>query len=122
MIAEHLRKARRYEEAIRLRLAASADTAMRGAYVESEGHCEAALALIDKVEDPAQRRLLQFKLLLRLGVALTGRHGYAASKVEDAYRSAQALCGDSAEAEELYPIIRAIATVNLVRGNLADRR
>jgi class 3 adenylate cyclase/tetratricopeptide (TPR) repeat protein len=119
VIAEHLRKSRRFVESIRIRLAASADTVARGAYIETEGHCKAALALIDKVEDVAQRRMLQFKLLVQLGVALTGRHGYAASEVEDAYRNAQLVCGDSAEAEMLYPIIRGLATLNLVRGNLA---
>ena len=119
VIAEHLRKARRFVEAIRTHLAASTDTAARGAYVETEGHCESALALIDNVEDASQRRMLQFRLLVQLGVALTGRHGYAAAQVEDAYRKAQAACGDSAEAEMLYPIIRGLATLNLVRGNLA---
>ena len=119
VVAEHLRKARRFVEAIRIHLAASADTAARGAYVETEGHCVAALALIDKVEDASERRMLQFRLLVQLGVALTGRHGYAAAEVEEAYRNAQAVCGDSGEAEMLYPIIRGLATLNLVRGNLA---
>jgi len=45
IIAEHLSKAGRYVEAIQVRLAESASTAARGAYVETEGHCAAALAL-----------------------------------------------------------------------------
>lgn len=119
VIAEHLRKALRFAEAIRVRLTASADTASRGAYIETEGHCDAALALISHVKDEEQRRMLQFRLLVQLGVALTGQHGYSAAKVEDAYRNAQALCGDGAEAEMLYPIIRGLAAWNLVRGRLA---
>jgi hypothetical protein len=87
--------------------------------VETEGHCEAALKLTDRVGDPEQRRELQFKLLVQRGVALTGLHGYASAKVEDAYRRAQAVCGEGAEAEKLYPIIRGLATLNLVRGKLA---
>ena len=65
------------------------------------------------------RTALQFRLLIQLGVAWTGRHGYSAPVVEDAYRRAQVVCGDSAEAEMLYPIMRGLATVNLVRGDLA---
>ena len=119
VLAEHLRVAERWVECIQIHLTASADTAMRGAYVETEGHCEAALQLIDRVRPAEQRRELHFKLLLQLGVALTGEHGYASPQVEEAYRKAQALCGDRAEAEKLYPIIRGLATLNLVRGNLA---
>ena len=118
VIAEHLRNARRFEEAIRTRLAASAQTAARGAYVESEGHCEAALAIVADVADPLQQRMLKFRLLVQLGVARTGRYGYAAASVESAYREALGACGESAEAEMLYPIIRGLATLNLVRGIL----
>jgi class 3 adenylate cyclase len=119
VLAEHLRVAERWVECIQTHLAASASTATRGAYVETEGHCEAALKLLDRVRLPEQRRELHFKLLLQLGVALTGEHGYASPQVEDAYRKAQAVCGERAEAEKLYPIIRGLATLNLVRGNLA---
>jgi len=119
VLAEHLRKASRFVEAIRTRLAASADTAARGAYVETEGHCEAALKLVDRVADDAERRMLQFRLLVQLGVALTGEHGYSSAKVEYAYRRAQSVCGDSAEAEMLYPIMRGLTAFNIVRGNLA---
>ncbi len=67
VLAQHLCEAARYVEAIRIRLDASADTAARGAYVETEGHCEAALKLIEHVEDASERRMLQFKLLVQLG-------------------------------------------------------
>jgi class 3 adenylate cyclase len=118
IIAEHLRKAKRYEEAIHVHLEAAADTAARGAFVESAGHCNAALAILDYLKDPNQRTSLQFQLLIQLGVALTGCHGYAATVVEEVYRRAQTTCGHSAQAELLYPIMRGLATVNLVRGNL----
>ena len=119
VLAEHLRKAKRFPEAIEMRLAASGDTVSRGAYVEAEGHCQAALEMIDGISDGAARRTTQFKLLAQLGVALAGRHGYASPKVEDAYRRAQAVCGESAEAEMLYPVMRGLTALNLVRGNLA---
>jgi class 3 adenylate cyclase len=119
VLAEHLRVAERWVECIQTHLAASGDTAVRGAYVETEGHCEAALKLIDKVASPEQRRELQFRLQVQLGVAWTGKYGYASPQVESAYRKAEAVCGEGAEAEKLYPIMRGLATLNLVRGKLA---
>ena len=117
--AVHLLKSKRVVEAVETYLQASQDTSGRGAFVESEGHCAAALAQVDSIEDTAARTRLQFLLLIQRGVAQTGRHGYSAATVEETYRSAQAVCGDSAGAEMLYPIMRGLATVNLVRGDLA---
>jgi class 3 adenylate cyclase len=119
VIAEHLSKAGRYVEAIRMRLSESASTAARGAYIETEGHCVAALALVDSVVDPEQRAALQFRLLVQLGVALSGRHGYSARVVEDVYQRAYAVCDDKTDAETLYPIMRGLVAVNLMHGELA---
>jgi class 3 adenylate cyclase len=117
-LAHHLYQATRFEESIEIRLAASGDTLARGAYVEAEGHCDAALKIIDSVGDAARRRELHFKVLAQLGVALTGRHGYSAPQVEQTYRLARTVCGEKAEAEALYPIMRGLTALNLVRGNL----
>ena len=62
--------------------------------------------------------MLQFRSLIQLGVALSGRHGYSATVVEDVYRRALAVCGGSGEAEMLYPIIRGQTVVTLLRGDL----
>lgn len=119
IVAEHLCKSNRFLEAVRMRVSESARTAALGAYVETEGHCSSALSIIDSVTDNVERNALKFRLLVQLGVALTGRYGYAAETVEKTYRQAHSVCGDGAEAEMLYPIMRGLATVNLVRGNLA---
>jgi class 3 adenylate cyclase len=118
VLADHLREAKRFVEAVRQRLAASGATAARGAYVETEGHCKVALDIVGQVDDAAEARMLRFRLLVQLGVALAGRHGYSSPLVEAVYRDARAACGDSTEAEMLYPIMRALAALNLVRGNL----
>ena len=119
VVAEHLVKARRYREAIHTRLAASAQTVARGAYVEAEGHCTAALELTGEIADADEQRTLKFQILLQQGVARTGRYGYSSQQVEDTYREARGVCGETAEAQMLYPIMRGLATVNLVRGKLA---
>ena len=118
-LATHLGEAARYEESIQVRLAASADTVARGAYVETEGHCQAALKLVDAVQEAAVRRELQFRLLVQLGVALTGRHGYSAPQVEAVYRRAREACGETAQAGMLFPIMRGLTAFNLVGGKLA---
>jgi class 3 adenylate cyclase len=118
-LAGHLCEAGRYEESIEVRLAASADTVARGAYVETEGHCEAGLRQVDHVTDAARRLELKFRLLVQLGVALTGRHGYSAAQVEGAYRRARDACGETAHAGMLYPIMRGLTAFNLVGGKLA---
>ncbi|HEX2827328.1 MAG TPA: AAA family ATPase [Burkholderiales bacterium] len=118
VLAHHLCEAARFVEAVRIRLEASSDTASRGAYVETQGHCESALALVEHVQDAAERQHLEFRLLVQLGVALTGRHGYSAPIVEQTYRQAREVCGHSAEAAMLYPIMRGLTALNLVRGNL----
>ena len=118
VIAQHLREGARFDEAIQVRLAAAADTIARGAYREAEGHCEAALDLLGQLDDPKRAKDLEFRLLLRLGVALTGRHGYGAPEVEAVYLRARAACDESAEASELYPILRGLAANGLVCGRI----
>lgn len=119
-LAHHLCEASRFEEAIQVRLDASGQTAARGAYVETEGHCEAAIKLLDQIAHPQLRREYHFKLLLQLGVATTGRHGYASPAAETTYRRAREVCGETNEAARLYPIMRGLAALNLVRGNLSS--
>lgn len=117
-LAHHLCEALRFDEAIQLRLHASGQTAARGGYVETEGHCDAAIKLLDHIANAQLRREYHFKLLLQLGVAVTGRHGYASPAAETTYRRARDVCGETNEAARLYPIMRGLAALNLVRGNL----
>ena len=119
LLAHHLFESRRFVEAIRTQLVASADAAARGAFVEAAGYCEAALAWVDKIEAEAERRPLHFSVLVQLAVALAGKSGYAGAEVEQAYRRAHGLCDDSVTAQMRYPIIRGLAGLHLVRGQLA---
>ena len=67
----------------------------------------AALSLVDNIKNAKERATLQFRLLIQLGVALTGRHGYSAAAVESTTDVPHGVCGDSAEADMLYPIMEA---------------
>ncbi|MDB5864277.1 MAG: adenylate cyclase [Betaproteobacteria bacterium] len=119
VLARHLREARRFADAIRVRIAAMDDTFKRGAYVESAGHCEAALPLVKSVQDRDEARNLQLKLLVQYGAALQGKHRYADREVQEAIQQAQILCDERAEAGVLYPIIRSQFVFHLMQGRLA---
>ena len=113
VLAEHLRKAERFREAIEVRLRAAVDTTGRGAYVESEGHCRAALELVGDLAEPADAKRLSRGLYTQLGIALTGRLGFADLASVEALRAARALCDDDAE---LYPTLRGDVTAQMVSG------
>ena len=119
VLAQHLFESRRFVEAIRTKLRAAADAAARGAFVEAAGHCEAALPWVDKVEAATERHQLHVSVLVQHAVALTGKSGYAAVEVEQAYRRAHSVCDESVTAHMRYPIIRGLAALHLVRGQLA---
>ena len=119
-LAYHLAEAQRFAEAIRIRLGAATDTALRGAFVESVGHCDAALAWIDRMEKGPDASLLNVSLLVQRAVALSAQHGFAGALVEQAYELAAAQVQDSTPALLRYPIARGQAAVRLVRGQLID--
>lgn len=117
LLAEHLRRADRFREAVEIRLQAAADTGARGAFVESEGHCRAGLLMCTRLADKDEARNFEFLLTLQMGVAMSGRLGYSAREVEETYLRAYAICGD-AEAGALCPIMHGLSGFNLLRGNL----
>lgn len=119
VLAHHLFEARRIGEAIQVQLGAAAKAAERGAFVESQGYCDAALRWVDQVASPAERHALQFSLLVQRAIALSGRHGFAAAEGGQAYEAAYALCTEDVPAQLRYPVIRGLAGWNLVRGRLA---
>ena len=118
LLAEHLRRAERFREAVDIRLQAAADTGARGAFVESEGHCRAGLLMSAQLADKDEARGLEFRLTVQMGVAQSGRLGYSAREVEETYLRAYAICGDDAEAATLCPIMHGLSGVNLLRGDL----
>jgi tetratricopeptide (TPR) repeat protein len=118
VLAHHLVVAQRFEEAVHCLSAAGAETAARAAYVESIGHSQAALTLIDKLQDASGRSGLQRQLLTQLGVALAATRGYATPEVEQTYQQARSLCDDAADPAALFPIVRGLATFYFVRCDL----
>ena len=117
-LAFHLVESQRFAEAVRIRLAAASETAARGAFVESVGHCDAGLAAIDRLEGVPDAALLHVSLLVQRALALSAQHGFAATLVEKAYELAAAQVDADTPALVRYPISRGQAAVHLVRGHL----
>ncbi len=123
LLAHHLAQAGRTSDAVRCLIDAARQTASRAAHQESIGHAEAGLKLVDLVADVDQRRSLRLGLVAQMGLSLTATLGYAAPVVEQTYADALALCDESTNPEELFPIVRGLGSYFLVRGRIvqADR-
>ena len=119
VLAQHLKMADRLDEAIRIRLDAGEDSFKRGAYVEAQGQCEAARALLGEIRHAEPLRPEAFRLAVLRGMVGAAVDGYSAMPVELAYREAQAMFDVRTGADLRYPVIRGLATAYLVRGDLA---
>jgi len=119
LLAYHLERAARFEEAARALVEASDSAARRAAYPEARDHCVNGLKLVEKGGDDQQRRALKFELLSRLGVVLSAS-GYTDPNVKDTYQQALGLCDDGTPSTVLFPIIRGLGTFYFVRGELLN--
>jgi tetratricopeptide (TPR) repeat protein len=119
LLAYHLERAARFEEATRALVAASDSAARRAAYAEARNHCVNGLTLVEKGDDARARHELKFELLSRLGVVLSAS-GYTDPKVKDTYQQALGLCDDGTPPTVLFPIVRGLGTFYFVRGELLN--
>jgi class 3 adenylate cyclase/tetratricopeptide (TPR) repeat protein len=119
LLAYHLERAARFEEATRALVEASDSAARRAAYAEARDHCVHGLKLVEKADDERARRALKFELLSRLGVVLSAS-GYTDPKVNDTYQQALALCDDGTPPTVLFPFVRGLGTFYFVRGELLN--
>ena len=117
LLAYHLERAGRFEEATRALIAASENAARRAAYPEARDHCRKALELVDKVDDARVQWELKLDVLSRLGVVLSAI-GYTDPNVKGTYETALALCGDDTPSTVLFPILRGFGTFHFVRCEL----
>jgi class 3 adenylate cyclase/tetratricopeptide (TPR) repeat protein len=117
LLAYHLERAGRFEEATRALIAASDSAARRAAYPESRDHCRKALELVDKVDDARVRWERKLDVLSRLGVVLSAS-GYTDPNVKETYETALSLCGADTPSTVLFPILRGFGTFHFVRCEL----
>jgi class 3 adenylate cyclase/predicted ATPase len=92
------------------------------AYAEASRHFETALGLVAELPEDPGRHGLELDLRVRLGMALSGSHGYAAPGVEATYQRARELCGLLGDTADLYPVLRGLVTFYMMRNDLATAR
>lgn len=87
-LAAHFRRGRKATRAIRYGRIAAERALRRGAHGEALAHLDESAAALPRVDDPGERRALEFGLQIARATAAIAAHGYAADETESAYRRA----------------------------------
>ena len=93
-----------------------------GSHAEAGVHFSKALGLLASLPEGRERSRLELDLLVKAGLSLSVRNGYAAAEVEVAYDRARELCRRYGERTDLYPVLRGLSAFYLVRARLQSAR
>jgi class 3 adenylate cyclase/tetratricopeptide (TPR) repeat protein len=118
LLARHLTRAGRIEEAIPRWLDAGRLAARKAAHVEACSLLQQALQLLDQLPESAQRDALELEIQIALGPALMAVHGYSAQQVRDAYRRAEQLSNQAESTIAIAPVLFGLWAHHVVAGNL----
>ena len=118
LLAHHYTEAGLTMQAIAYWQQASQYAMARSAHLEAIAHFRQALALNATLTDEVERQQRELSLQTTLGVALAATQGLAAPDVEAAYTRAQELCQQVGNTTQLFPVLRGLWLVHLVRGTL----
>jgi predicted ATPase len=80
----------------------------RGAHHEAIEQLTRGLTLLRTLPETPQRRALEVKLHVGLGVPLQATRGYSAPEVEGNYARAHALCSQGGPPAELFPVVNGL--------------
>jgi predicted ATPase/class 3 adenylate cyclase len=94
----------------------------RSAYADAISNLSAAIGLLQKLPDSAERVQRELVLQLAVGPALIAAKGYAAPEVERAYSGMRKLCERLGDPPELSPALFGLFAVYVVRGELWKAR
>jgi len=121
-LALHFERGRDFPRAVRYLQQAADQAAQRFAYPESVTHLTKALELLQTFSDTPERKQLELKCQISLGVMLTATKGYAALEVAQAYGRARDLCQQIGQTPQLAPVLRGLAAFYYIRAELATAR
>lgn len=122
VLAHHYGRAGQTAAAVRYWQQAGEEASRRLAYVEAIGHFDAAIRLLPELPDAPGRQQLELSLLTAMGVPLVAAKGYGAPEVEDCYTRAHALCLALDARAGLFPAVRGLWNLRLVRAELDPAR
>jgi predicted ATPase/DNA-binding winged helix-turn-helix (wHTH) protein len=117
-LAVHFEHGQVYQKAVQYREQAAENAIRRSAYQEAIAHLSHGLRLAGMLPGTAARTRSELRLLTLLASALRNTKGQAAPEVEHTYTRAYALCQQIGDAPQLFPVLRGLWNVYLVRGEL----
>ena len=87
----------------------------RSANAEALTHLTTALELLKTLPDTPERAQQELLLHLTLGVPLQATRGFVAPEVGNAYARARELCQHVGDTPQLFPVLRGLTYVHIVR-------
>lgn len=118
LLAHHYTEAGRIAEALPWWQRAGERALHRSANQEAVAHLRRTLDLLETLPPGPERNGKELTLLMVMGPALIGAHGYADAEVGRAYGRARELCGGLDDSPERFPILHGLFMFYLVRGEL----
>ena len=94
----------------------------RSANLEAIDHLTRGIELSRKLVDTAERAQQELRLQIILGGVLVATKGFAAPDVRSTYARARALCENSGEAPQLFPVLFGLWVYYYVRGEILVAR
>jgi predicted ATPase len=116
-LAYHYSRSGNADKAIKYLQLAGQQAIQRSAHDEAITHFNAALELLKRLPESAQRMQQELRLQIALGFALTPIKGAAAPEVEAAYTRARQLSRNRGDIAELFPALWGLFLIYLLRGN-----
>jgi len=115
-IAQHYRHSNNIEKAVYYLHRAGEHAVSRSIYTEAITHFTTALELLKSLPDGRERIQQEVVLRTALGPALFTALGFGHAQVENCYKRARELCGQLGETPRLFPVIRGLWLLHVVRG------
>jgi len=122
VLAHHFARAEHAATAIGYWQQAGEAAAQRLAYVEAISHFDAAIRLLAELPETPERQHLELALRTAMGVPLVAAKGYGSPEAEDCYRRAYDLCRELDDRARLFPAVRGLWNLRLVRAELGPAR
>ncbi|MEQ9332228.1 adenylate/guanylate cyclase domain-containing protein [Thalassobaculum sp.] len=122
VLAHHFARAEDAAAAIRYWQQAGEEASRRLAYVEAISHFDAAIRLLPDLPEAIERQHRELALRAAMGVPLVAAKGYGSPEAEDCYTRAYDLSHELADRARLFPAIRGLWNLRLVRAELGRAR
>jgi predicted ATPase/DNA-binding winged helix-turn-helix (wHTH) protein len=121
-LARHFEHGRDFYRAVQYLQQAADHATQRFAYPECIRHVTKALGLLQTFPDTVERKQLELKCQIGLGVALMTTKGYADPEAKQAYDRARELCQQIGQTPQLLPVLWGLAAFYYVRAELTTAR